>query len=172
MVDIGKNWDDIHNYCWWNKSGVHQLRLVVYPTIYRVFCIHLRRCKISSINSTTHFVLKIRREEPTLEESKSYNNFLEEFWITLQKKTNISHPKKAPTWVDDFPRVGYCYFPGCGYPATNLEVEGEAPGEQQPTPSISLPGTAAAGGTEKLNRMVGDVKGNPNQKFNLTIQVG
>ncbi len=26
-------------YCWWLKSGKHQLRLVVYPIIYRVFYI-------------------------------------------------------------------------------------------------------------------------------------
>ena len=25
--------------CWWKKSGVYQLRLVVYPIIYRVLCI-------------------------------------------------------------------------------------------------------------------------------------
>ena len=26
-------------YCWWKKSGDHQLRLVVYPIIYRIFYI-------------------------------------------------------------------------------------------------------------------------------------
>ena len=38
------------NYAWWQKSGIHQLRLVVYPVIYKVF-LHPRWCRISSINN-------------------------------------------------------------------------------------------------------------------------
>ena len=37
-------------YCWWKKSGIHQLRLGVYPIIYQVF-IHPTWCRISSIKS-------------------------------------------------------------------------------------------------------------------------
>ena len=40
-------------YCWWPKSGDHQLRLVVYPIIYIQGFIHPRGRKISSINSMT-----------------------------------------------------------------------------------------------------------------------
>ena len=36
-----------NGYCWWKKSGVHQLRLVVYPVIFEVF-LHPRWCRISS----------------------------------------------------------------------------------------------------------------------------
>ena len=37
------HWQIIYKdpYCWWKKSGVHQLRFVVYPIIFRiVYCIH------------------------------------------------------------------------------------------------------------------------------------
>ena len=38
-------------YCWWLKSGDHQLRLVVYPTIYKVLYIPGGCFGISAINS-------------------------------------------------------------------------------------------------------------------------
>ena len=38
------------SYCWWKKSGEHQLRVVVYP-IYLQGFIHPNWCKISSINT-------------------------------------------------------------------------------------------------------------------------
>ena len=41
MVNVGKYTIPMDPmgwwYCWWLKSGVHQLRLVVYPISYRVF---------------------------------------------------------------------------------------------------------------------------------------
>ena len=43
------------SYCWWKKSGEHQLRLVVHPTIYKGF-VHPRWCWISSINSMLDIV--------------------------------------------------------------------------------------------------------------------
>ena len=39
-------------YCWWLKSGFHQLRLVVYPIIYKVYTFQVVS-RMSSINSTT-----------------------------------------------------------------------------------------------------------------------
>ena len=40
------------NFCWWFRNPANQLRLVVYPTIYKGF-IHPRWYRISSINSCT-----------------------------------------------------------------------------------------------------------------------
>ena len=39
------------SYCWWLKSGDHQLRLIVYPFIYKVFLHPRRLFGISSINN-------------------------------------------------------------------------------------------------------------------------
>ena len=43
----------IKSYCWWFGNLANQLRLVVYPIIYKVLYIpdHPRWCRISSINS-------------------------------------------------------------------------------------------------------------------------
>ena len=40
-------------YRWWKRSGVHQLRLVVYPIIYKVYISQVAN-RISSINSRSH----------------------------------------------------------------------------------------------------------------------
>ena len=45
--------------CWWKKSGVHQLRLVVYPVVYRVFCSSKRGLALGFLNhqpSPNHLV--------------------------------------------------------------------------------------------------------------------
>ena len=48
FVFQGKSWHQTHSvgagfnynsYCWWKKAGAHQLRLLVYPVIYRALCI-------------------------------------------------------------------------------------------------------------------------------------
>ena len=51
-----KNTWDLMRYRCWKKSGVHQLRVVVYLIIHRgllIYCIPPRWCRISSTNSMT-----------------------------------------------------------------------------------------------------------------------
>ena len=120
MVDIGKN-GTISITTVDGINPASQLRLVVYHIIYRVLYIWGGPWFLPS---TVPPILYWRLEEKAMEGddvlAKRWANsrgveesqqFLRSIWITLQWTTVTYHtPKKAPTWVDDFPQVGYCYF--------------------------------------------------------------
>lgn len=57
------------HYCWWFRNPASQLRLIVYPIIYRVFTSQVFY-RISSINNNRESLQQQNREKPALRSGK------------------------------------------------------------------------------------------------------
>ena len=63
QLKLPSKWERYGTYCWWFRNPANQLRLVVYPIIYRVF-LHPRLCRISSVN-TMRWLYVSKSSEPS-----------------------------------------------------------------------------------------------------------